>query len=101
VVLPTITLQPVEVMTSSHDEDGRLAFADEQLVAVLVRLDDAVHEDERGSWFLEVGFSPCSRSIQPVFGSLEEAQAWVQEQVRIYRVRSASHSGHSPPQDAL
>jgi hypothetical protein len=61
-------------------------FADEQLVAVLVQLDDAVHEDERGGWFLEVGFGPCSRSSQPVFGSLEEAQAWVQEQVRVYRV---------------
>jgi hypothetical protein len=27
VVLPTITLRPVEVMTGSHDQDGRLVFA--------------------------------------------------------------------------
>jgi hypothetical protein len=36
-------------MTNSHDQDGRVVFADGQLGAVLVRLDDAIHEDERGS----------------------------------------------------
>jgi hypothetical protein len=87
--LPAITLQPVEVMTGCRDQDGHLVFADEQLVAVLVRLEDAVHEDERGGWFLEVGFGLCNRSRQPVFGSLQEAQAWVQEQVRGYLGRSA------------
>jgi hypothetical protein len=93
-VLPTLTLQPVEVMTGSHDQDGRLVFADGQLAAVLVHLDDPVHEDERGGWFLEVGFGPCSRSHQPVFGSLEDAETWVQEQVRVALVCSASGSAH-------
>ena len=51
--LPTITPQPVGVMTGSRDPDGHLVFADEQLVAVLVRLEDAVHEDERGAGFLK------------------------------------------------
>ena len=93
-VLPTITLQPVNVMTGSHDQDGRLVFADGQLVAVLVQLDNVVHGDERGGWFLEVGFGPCSRSSQPVFEGLEEALAWVQEQVRICQVRPAFNSAH-------
>jgi hypothetical protein len=59
-------------------------LADRQLVAVLVRLEDAVHENKRGGWFLEAGFGPCNGSRQPVFGSLQEAPAWVQEQVRGY-----------------
>jgi hypothetical protein len=87
-VLPTVTLPPTKVMTNSHDQDGRVVFADGQLMAVLVRLDDAIHKDERGDWFLDVDFGPCNGSRQPVFRSLEEAEAWVQEQVRIYRIRS-------------
>ena len=75
VVLPTVPLQPVAVMTGSQDQEGRLGFADGQLAAVLVHLDDAVHEDERDGWFLEAGFGPCSQSHQPVFGSLADAQA--------------------------
>jgi hypothetical protein len=94
VALPTVTLHPVEVMTGSGDQEGRLVFADRQLVAVLVYLDDVVHEDERGGWFLEVGFGPCNGAHQPVFGSLEEAEAWVQEQVQVYLLRSSLHSAH-------
>jgi hypothetical protein len=71
-------------------------FADRQLVAVLVRLEDAVHENKRGGWFLEAGFGPCNGSRQPVFGSLQEAQAWVQEQVRGYLGRSAFISADQP-----
>lgn len=77
-------------MTGSKDRNGRLVFADGQLVAVLVCLEDAIHEGPRGSWFLEVGLGPWNGSHQPVFGSLGEAPARVQEQVRVYRVRSAS-----------
>jgi hypothetical protein len=36
VVLPAMTLQPVEVMTGPHDQEGRLVFVDAQLVAVRV-----------------------------------------------------------------
>src|SRR5688572_29225671 len=35
----TLTFQPVRIATC-HDEDGRLVFADDRLVAVLVRLSD-------------------------------------------------------------
>jgi hypothetical protein len=69
-------------------------FVDRQLVAVLVHLDDAVHEDNRGGWFLEAGFGSCSRSHQPIFGRLEDAQVWVQEPVRVALERSASNSAH-------
>lgn len=46
-VLPTIALQPVEVMTGSHDQEDRLVFADGQLAGVRAHLDDPVHEGAR------------------------------------------------------
>jgi hypothetical protein len=88
VVLPTITLQPVEVMAGSREQEDRLVFADGQLAVVRAHLDDPVHEDERGGWFLEVEFCPLNGARQPVFGSLEESQA------RVDLVRSAINSVH-------
>jgi hypothetical protein len=72
-----ITLQPIPVLTGSDDRDGLLVLDDGALVAVLVRLDSAVHEEQRGGWFLEVGLGPCYGPVHPVFESLEEAQEWV------------------------
>jgi hypothetical protein len=76
-VPPKITFQPIRVITGSDDRDGLLVLANAELAAVLVRLDSAVHGDERGAWFLEAGFGPCSAPVQPVFDSLEEAQEWI------------------------
>jgi hypothetical protein len=73
--LPTIAPEPVEVMTGCRDQEGRLVFADEQLVPVLVRLEDAVHEYERRGWFLEVGAGTrLSRTLCIQFGRLTPAQ---------------------------
>lgn len=74
---PRVTLQPMPVMTGSDDRDGVLVLSDGQLVAVLVQLADEVHEEQRGRWFLEAGFGPCRTAVAPVFGNLNEAQAWV------------------------
>ncbi len=51
-----VTLQRVRVNTSSRDTEGRLEFADGELVAVVVRLDGDEHGDFRGLWQLEAGF---------------------------------------------
>jgi len=69
------------VMTGSDDREGRLVLSDGQLVAVLVRLADAMHGKERGGWFLEAGFGPCQSPVPPVFGNLDEAQVWVRQQL--------------------
>jgi len=47
----SLRLQPVRVGTGSDDEDGRLVFRDDALVALLVRLSDN-HEGTlaSGSW---------------------------------------------------
>lgn len=78
---PRITLQPTPVMTGSDDREGRLVLADGRLVAVLVRLTDEIHQGERGKWFVEAGFGPCRTAMPPVFGDLDEAEAWVRGRV--------------------
>jgi hypothetical protein len=76
-----LAAQPISVLTGSDDREGRLVLVNGDLVAVLVRLDGPVHENQRGGWFLEAGFGPCSGPPQPVFDSLAEAQVWVSMRV--------------------
>ena len=80
--MPTMTFQALAVNTGSRDRTGRLAFCDDELVAVLVRLDAPGHlPTQRGRWFLEAGFGPCSRNQVPSFHDLDEATAWINRQV--------------------
>lgn len=76
-----LTLRPVLVETGSADEDGRLVFVRDRLVAVLVRLSAAAHPDPdsglRGKWFVEAGFGPCAAQAPDVFPALADAEAWV------------------------
>ena len=78
---PRVTLQPVPVMTGCDDREGCLVLADGQLVAVLVRLADDMHGAQRGGWFLEAGFGACRSVAPPLFGDLDEAQAWVRQKL--------------------
>lgn len=71
-----MSFQPVR-MSLGQDQDGRLVFVDDVLVAVLVRL-SALHGEAAGSWFLEAQFGLADgEGEQPVFPDLEAAQAWV------------------------
>ena len=72
-----VTLQPTTLATLSSDKVGCLLFIDGDLTAVIVRLDDEVHGDDCGSWFLEVGLGRCDLIRPPVFPSIEAAQTWV------------------------
>ena len=74
-----LTFRPVLIETGSADEDGRLVFARDRLIAVLVRLSAATHPSERlrGKWFLEAGFGPCAMHESDVFPALAEAEAWI------------------------
>jgi hypothetical protein len=58
--------QPVRVATGSDDQEGVLAFANDQLIAVLVRLSE-LHEELTGSWFLEASFG--TRDARLIFPS--------------------------------
>jgi hypothetical protein len=68
--------QPVTVETNAPDEEGCLVFANNRLVAVLVRLSDA-HGRKAGRWYLEHGFGKLDGLAQPILTDLDEAQDWV------------------------
>ncbi|MGQ7792834.1 hypothetical protein ACUN0C_10535 [Faunimonas sp. B44] len=70
-----ITLKPVRIETGSPDEDGRLVFADDRLVAILVRLSD--QHEAAGKWFLEAAFGPAETGDHPVFADLDAASTWL------------------------
>jgi len=70
-----LTLKPALVATGGPDEDGRLVFAGDHLVAVLVRL--AEGHDAVGHWFLEHGFGRLDTPVPPTFPDLPAAEAWM------------------------
>jgi len=77
-MVPLLTFEPVRVGTGCQDTVGRLAFADGELVAVLVRLDDPMHDGgERGRWIMEAGFGPITAVPPPTFADLDAAAAWL------------------------
>ena len=75
-----ISFQPMRVRIDGHDSEGRLVLVDNQLVAVIVRLDGHSHDpDQRGLWHLEAGFGMYTvPRPMPLFKTLEEARAWVE-----------------------
>jgi hypothetical protein len=74
-------LQPARIATGL-DEEGMLIFADDRLVAVLVRLSDA-HEELgiAGRWYLETGYGLRLTEMAPTFPDLDAAQAWISHQL--------------------
>ena len=81
--MPDIVLQPISVLTDGGSQEGRLVFAGEDLVAVLVRVtarETAGGEPHGEGWFLEAGFGPCGSVMTvapPVFATLNEALRWI------------------------
>ena len=73
-----ISLQKVRVQTNSDDQEGRLVFFGDRLIAVLVRLTDQAHDRLVGAWFLEAGFGPCEPAFAPLFDTLDNAREWLQ-----------------------
>jgi hypothetical protein len=75
-----ISFKPMRVRIDGHDSEGRLVLVDDQLVAVIVRLDGQSHApDQRGLWHLEAGFGMYNvPRPMPLFKTLEEAGAWVE-----------------------
>ena len=71
----SLRLEPVRVGTGSDDEDGRLIFKDDALVALLVRLSDN-HDEDAGKWLLEAEFRCDCGEPAALFDDLDQAQAW-------------------------
>ena len=70
-----ITFTPVKVRVPGQSE-GRLVFAGDALVGVLVKLDDS-HGDLRGRWYAEAAFNSLERMEESTFETLDEAAAWI------------------------
>jgi hypothetical protein len=70
-----ITFKPVKVRVAGQTE-GRLAFAGDDLVAVLVKLDDS-HGDLQGRWYAEAAFNSLERMEDSTFETLDEAAVWI------------------------
>jgi hypothetical protein len=96
----TITLQPIRIRTGSKDTDGRLAIADGELVAVFVRLDDEVHGEDQGRWFLETAYGSLHGTMAPLFDSLAEAEDWCRAQVAQLYPSSVDGRGGTDPSRA-
>jgi hypothetical protein len=71
----TLTLQPVRVGTD-YDEDGCLVFADDRLVAVLVRLAEH-HGKLTGQWYYENGYGRLDGPEHPTFQDIDAAQEYI------------------------
>jgi hypothetical protein len=70
-----LALTPVRLGTDTADEEGRLVFAGDRLVAVLVRL--AEEHEAAGQWFLEHGFGRLDLPALPTFADLQAAEDWI------------------------
>jgi hypothetical protein len=74
-----LSFQPMRVLIDGHDSEGRLVLVDNQLAAVIVRVDGQSHDPaHKGLWHLEAGFGKCNVSYAPLFKMPEEAGAWVE-----------------------
>ena len=74
-----LTTESVRVATTMGPKDGLLVFCNSVLIAVLTHLSSAVHGENRGRWFLETGFGPCSDAGEQLFDSSDDALAWAEE----------------------
>ena len=72
----SVSFEPV-VISEVEDGDGRLAFVDGELVAVLVRL-AADHGTDASAWFIEKGFGKLDQPVHPLFDTLEDAARWIE-----------------------
>ena len=77
----TLRLQNVQVSTDSADQEGRLVFYNDRLVAVLVSLSD-LHGEDAGHWFMEVGFGRFWSKTFPLFPDLTSAAEWLEQQLQ-------------------
>ena len=78
--------QPVTVDTNALDEEGCLVFANDRLVAVLVRLSEE-HGKKAGRWFLEHGFGKLDGPAHPDFTDLDKARDWVAQRLARTKVQ--------------
>jgi len=81
-----LTFTPVRIETNTADEEGRLVFTGDYLVAVLIQL--AEGHETAGHWFLEHGFGKLGVPVPPTFSDLQAAETWIRS-----RLNGVAHGG--------
>lgn len=71
----------LRVRTDTDDKSTLLLLADNKLVAILVKLADECHGDERGKWMIEKTFGLGLIRVPDTFASAAEGAAWVSEHI--------------------
>jgi hypothetical protein len=90
---PKLTILSVELAASSS-ADRQFAFliyADDDLVAVLARLQCPATVDLCRSWILEASYGPCSGPGQMVWHDLGDFHRWVLDRCRAAAIGSELH----------
>jgi hypothetical protein len=83
--------QPITI-AAEYDNDARLIMVGGRLSGVLVRLDEALHGEGHGRWFLEAGFGDLADAAGASFETLEEAIEEIRRLVEPRRAGEASRS---------
>jgi hypothetical protein len=67
-------------IANTEDQEGRLVFEDDRLIAVLSRL---IGQDEPEGWFTEALFGPLALRDrdQATFSDLDEVRRWLEQQL--------------------
>ena len=74
---PRIEFRPVQVRSEGQSA-GRLAFLEDELIAVLIQLDNS-HGDLEGKWYVEAAFNHLEPMREQIFETLDEVAAWVRQ----------------------
>ncbi len=75
--LPDTSTIRLNIRTGTDDRNGLLMLLDGELVAILIELGDAVHEEACGRWALEMSFGIDDDRSPETFASIEQAWDWV------------------------
>ena len=75
-----LRFEPVRI-ANTQDQEGRLVFCDDRLLAVLSRLTG--EGEPEGSWFTESLFGPLALRDrdQATFTDLDEVRRWFEQQL--------------------
>jgi hypothetical protein len=75
-----IRFQAIQLGGQYGGEDAWLGWANEHLVALLVRLSGPDLPRRRHGWFLEAGYGPC-RGEGLFFPTLKAVESWIREAI--------------------
>ncbi len=86
----------LNIRTGTDDRNGLLMLLDGELVAILIELSDAVHEEACGRWALEMSFGLDDGRAPETFVSIEQAWDWVNRVAhgRQWRVVEGAHAAN-------